>query len=68
MPIRNPWSNEIVKFDNKGLDLIHPVDQVDSQHYSRFINVKSVQEGSLQPRPGSSLVNTDPFEAEMGGS
>lgn len=63
MPIRSPWSNEIVKFDNKGLDLIHAVDQVDEQHYSRFINVKSVQEGSLQPRPGSSLVNAAVFES-----
>jgi len=58
MPIRAPWQHEIAKFDNRGLDLIHPVDQVDAQHYSRFTNVKSVQEGSLQPRPGSSLVNT----------
>lgn len=51
------WQRQIVKFNNKGLDLIHPVDQVDEEHYSRFINVKSVQEGSIQPRPGSSLVN-----------
>jgi len=51
------WQRQVIKFNNKGLDLIHPVDQVDEEHYSRFINVKSVQEGSLQPRPGSSLVN-----------
>jgi len=63
MALRNPWSNEVIKFDNKGLDLIHSIDQVDGQHYSRFINVKSVQEGSLQPRPGSSLVNTIVFQA-----
>ncbi len=62
MPIRQPWTHEVVKFDNKGLDLIHPVDQVDAQHYSRFINVKSVQEGSLQPRPGSSLINTEALD------
>lgn len=63
MPLREPWNNEVIKFDNRGLDLIHPVDQVDAQHYSRFINVKSVQEGSLQPRPGSSLINSVAFDA-----
>lgn len=62
MPIRSPWNNEVIKFDNRGLDLIHPVDQVDAQHYSRFTNVKSVQEGTLQPRSGMSLVNSQAFE------
>lgn len=54
----NPWKHLTIPFNNRGLDLIHPVDQVDIDHYSIFTNVKSVQEGTLQPRPGTSLINS----------
>lgn len=62
MSAKNHWQYEIVKLNNKGLDLIHPIEQVDSEHYSRMEDVKSLQEGTITPRPGTSLVNSLVFE------
>ncbi len=61
MPPKNPWQYDIVHLNNKGIDLIHPIEQVDKDHYSRMEDVKSLQEGTITPRPGTSLVNADAF-------
>ena len=61
MPAKNPWQHEVVQLNNKGLDLIHPIEQVDAEHYSRMEDVKSLQEGTITPRPGTSLVNALAF-------
>ena len=57
MPIQNPWKTQIIELINRGLDLIHPVDQVDSEHFSRLTNVESVLEGDIRSRLGTSLVS-----------
>lgn len=61
MPAKNPWQHDVVQLNNKGLDLIHPIEQVDAEHYSRMENIKSLQEGTITPRPGTSLVNALAF-------
>ncbi len=63
MPAKNPWQHEVVQLNNKGLDLIHPIEQVDKDHYSRMEDVKSLQEGTITPRPGTSLINASAFVA-----
>ncbi len=63
MPAKNPWQHDTVKLNNQGLDVIHPVDQVDDSHYSRMEDVKSLQEGCITPRPGTALINTLAFAA-----
>lgn len=62
MPAKNPWQHEVVHLNNKGLDLIHPIEQVDAEHYSRMEDVKSLQEGTITPRPGTSLINAVAFD------
>ncbi len=62
MPAKNPWQHDVVQLNNKGLDLIHPIEQVDAEHYSRMEDVKSLQEGTLTPRPGTSLINSVQFQ------
>ena len=57
MPIQNPWKTQIIQLVSRGLDLIHPIDLVGPEYFSRLTNVESVLEGDLQPRPGVSLVN-----------
>ena len=57
MPAKNPWQTDTNHLNNAGLDVIHPVDQVDKDHYSRMEDVKSLQEGCITPRPGTSLIN-----------
>lgn len=66
MPIgaKNPWLHDIIPLNNKGLDLIHPIEQVGKDNYSRMEDVKSLQEGTITPRPGTSLVNSSAFETE----
>lgn len=56
MPPKNPWQHEVVHLNNRGLDVLHPIEQVDADHYSRMEDVKSLQEGTITPRPGTSLV------------
>lgn len=63
MPAKNPWQTDTNHLNNAGLDVIHPVDQVDKDHYSRMEDVKSLQEGSITPRPGTSLINAIAFDA-----
>ncbi len=58
MPPKNPWRHQIIQLVNKGLDLIHAVDQIDSEHFARLTNVESILEGDIQPRPGTSLINS----------
>ncbi len=58
MPAKNPWQHDVIQLNNKGLDLIHPIEQVDAEHYSRMEDVKSLQEGTITPRPGTSLINS----------
>ena len=57
MPAKNPWQYDVNQLNNKGLDVIHPIEQVDKDHYSRMEDVKSLQEGTITPRPGTSLIN-----------
>ncbi len=57
MPAKNPWQHDVIQLNNKGLDVIHPIEQVDAEHYSRMEDVKSLQEGTITPRPGTSLIN-----------
>ena len=63
MPAKNPWQHETIQLNNKGLDVLHPIEQVDAEHYSRMEDVKSLQEGTLTPRPGTSLLNAVVFGA-----
>ena len=63
MPSKQPWQHDVVQLNNKGLDLIHPIEQVDAEHYSRMEDVKSLQEGTITPRPGTSLVNASALAA-----
>ncbi len=63
MPAKNPWQHDVVQLNNKGLDLIHPIEQVDAEHYSRMDDVKSLQEGTITPRPGTSLINASALSA-----
>lgn len=65
MPAKNPWQHDVVQLNNKGLDLIHPIEQVDAEHYSRMEDVKSLQEGTITPRPGTSLVNSIAFASTV---
>ncbi len=67
MPAKNPWQHEVVQMNNKGLDLIHPIEQVDAEHYSRMEDIKSTQEGTLGPRPGTALINAIAFDAQQAG-
>lgn len=62
MPAKNPWQYDVVHLNNRGLDLIHPIEQVDKDHYSRMEDVKSLQEGTITPRPGTSLINVIAFD------
>ncbi len=58
MPPKNPWKHHTLKLNNKGLDVLHPVDQVDENHFSRMEDLKSLQEGDITPRPGTALINS----------
>jgi hypothetical protein len=62
MPAKNPWQHDVVHLVNKGLDIIHPIEQVDAEHYSRMNNVKSLQEGTITPRPGTTILNATTFD------
>jgi len=57
MPPKTPWQHHTLQLNNKGLDVIHPVDQVGEDNFSRMEDVKSLQEGCITPRPGTSLLN-----------
>ena len=48
------------------MDLIHPVDQIDGEHFARLTNMESVLEGDLQPRPGTSLINSAALSGGVG--
>lgn len=58
MPPKNPWQHDTINLNNKGVDLIHPIEQVGPENYSRMDDVKSLQEGTLTPRPGTGLINS----------
>lgn len=62
MPPKNPWQYDVNQLDNKGLDVIHPIEQVPKGFYSRMENVKSLQEGTITVRPGTSLINAAAFD------
>ncbi len=64
MPPKNPWQYDVNPLDNKGLDVIHPVEQVTKGFYSRMEDVKSLQEGTITPRPGTSLLNSVAFASQ----
>ncbi len=61
MPPKNPWQYDVNQLNNKGLDVIHPIEQVEKDFYSRMEDVKSLQEGTITPRPGTSLINAIAF-------
>ena len=62
MPAKNPWQHDTNQLDNKGLDVIHPIEQVAKGFYSRMEDVKSLQEGTITPRPGTSLLTSAALE------
>lgn len=66
MPIQNPWRHQVVQLVNRGLDLIHPIDEIDAEHFARLTNVESVFEGEIQPRPGTSLINSSAIVGGVG--
>ena len=55
------WQSESIKLFFRGLDLIHPVDQVPADWWSRFTNLEARQEGSIQMRPGLTRRNAVAF-------
>lgn len=61
MPPKNPWQYDVNQLDNKGLDVIHPIEQVEKGFYSRMEDVKSLQEGTITPRPGTAIINAIEF-------
>ena len=63
MPPKSPWKHQTIKLINQVLDVLHPVDQVDENHFSRMEDVKSLQEGDITPRPGTGLLNVTPLES-----
>lgn len=55
---RSNWKHHRIRLKNAGLDVLHPIDEVDENHFSRMEDVKSLQEGDITPRPGVALVNS----------
>lgn len=52
--VRLPW-----KFDCTGIDLVHPIDRMPDGSYPYLFNVRIIEEGRLDGRPGySSLMST----------
>ena len=68
MPPQNPWKTQIIELVNRGLDLIHPVDQVPGEYFSRLTNVESVLEGDIRSRPGVSLINSSAITSAAGAA
>ncbi len=62
MSVKLRWHHDVVQLNNAGLDLLHPIEQVDKDHYSRMDDVKSLQLGTITPRPGTSLINSAALE------
>lgn len=63
MPPRNPWKHHTVTLSQRGLDVVHPVDQVGQEHLARSINIKSVFEGAISQRPGTAKINPIALDA-----
>jgi hypothetical protein len=52
------WEHDIIRFQNKGLDVLNPIEDIPEGFYSRFTNAQSLQEGSIVARTGITKVNS----------
>lgn len=60
LPGHDPSAPEtpMVTVGRRGLDLVHPLDQIDPQGLSRMVNLRAIQGGPLEVRPGETALGT----------
>ena len=54
--VTDKWEHQSVKFQSKGVDIVHPLDETAEHAYPFFSNATTLFEGSLTTRPGLELL------------